>query len=97
MNNYIIMGIGLLIILFVLFMLIRFCDNFREEAYKCFLFAEKEIGKGKKMDYVVEHIYNYLPAPCRILPQSFYRKLLQKMFDEVKDLLDDGHMNNSIK
>ena len=47
------------------------------------------------MDYVVSQIYESLPAICRLLPESFYRKLLQKMFDEIKDLLDDGKINNS--
>lgn len=95
MNEYLIMGIAIAIIILIVGFLIAFNGPFRRLAYKMFLYAENNVVKGRKMDYVVSQIYESLPAICRLLPESFYRKLLQKMFDEIKDLLDDGKINNS--
>lgn len=95
MNEYIIIGLAILVIAIITFLLIKFNGTFRRNAYKLFLYAEHNVITGRKMDYVVNEIYNMLPAIFRILPQSFYRSLLQKMFDEIKDLLDDGKINKS--
>jgi len=96
MENYI-MIICVCILILITILLIKFCEKFRNKAYKLFLEAEHEITKGKKMDYVVEQLYNMLPIPFRIIPQSVYKRWLQKLFDEIKDLLDDGKFNNSKK
>lgn len=80
--------IGILLIISIFILITKFNKNFRERAYYWFLKAEKEIGKGKKMDYVVEHIYALLPPIFHILPKSTYRKILQKIFNEIKDLLN---------
>lgn len=89
MKEMVIIGIGLAIILLVLFILIKISKKFRNNCYKLFLFAEHEVIKGRKMDYVVNEIYNLLPSICRIIPKSAYKKIIQKIFDEIKDLLDD--------
>ena len=72
----------------VVILLLKFNKTFKKRAYFWFLKAEKEIGKGKKMDYVVEHIYELLPTIFKVLPKSTYKKILQKLFDEIKNLLD---------
>lgn len=97
MNEYIMIGLGLLVILVVLYLLVKFSNKFRKRAYEMFLFAENNVIKGRKMEYVVNQLYDLLPAVMQILPKSFYKNLLQKMFDEVKDLLDDGRVNKSNK
>lgn len=94
MNTYLIIGGIILIVLILLYLAIKLDSNFREKAYKLFIYAENHLDEGK-MEYCVEHIYAYLPAPFNLLPSSFYRWLLQKAFDEIKDLLDDGRINNS--
>lgn len=96
MQEYIFIITGLAIML-VLFLLIKFSKKFRKDVYEAFLFAEHEVLKGRKMDYVVGQIYYSLPSVMRIIPKSTYKKILQKMFDEIKDLLDDGKINKSSK
>lgn len=94
MNTYLIIGGIILIVLILLYVAIKLDAKFREKAYKLFIYAENNLDK-EKMEYCVEHIYAYLPTPFNYLPASFYRWLLQKAFDEIKDLLDDGRINNS--
>lgn len=97
MKEYVIMVVGLVLIALVLYLMIRYSSKFRNKAYQMFIFAENNLGTGRKMDFVVNEIYNLLPTPFKILPKSFYKKILQKMFDEIKDLLDDGRINNKKK
>lgn len=94
MQEYIFIGLGLAGILLILFLLVKFSNKFRSKAYKLFLFAEHNVIKGRKMEYVVNEIYeNYLPLPLKIFPEEFYQNILQKLFDEIKDLLEDGKFN----
>lgn len=94
MDTYLIIGGIILIVIILLYAAIKLDSNFREKAYKLFIYAENHLDSNK-MDYCVEHIYAYLPVPFNFLPAAFYRWLLQKAFDEIKDLLDDGRINNS--
>lgn len=93
MKEYLFIGLAIIIILAIIYVLIKCSNKFRKLAYKMFLFAEHEVIKGRKMDYVVNEIYELLPAIFRVIPKSAYKKLLQNMFDEIKDLLDDGKIN----
>ena len=97
MNEYLIIAIGVLVAIASIILTIKFSSKFRKFAYDLFLFAETNVVKGKKMDYVVGQFYELLPTPLRILPKSFYKNVLQKTFDEIHDLLDDGKNNNSNK
>lgn len=97
MNEYLIIGIGVLIILLFLYAMVKISKSFRNKVYQLFLFAENNVIKGKKLDYVVNEIYNYLPTIMKILPKSTYKKIIQSMFNEIKDLLDDGKINKSNK
>ena len=96
MNEYVIILIGVLVAITSIVLTIKFSDKFRKMAYRLFTYAEDNIVSGEKMDYVVAQIYDLLPIPLRILPESFYKKVLQKLFDEVHDMLDDGKRNKSI-
>lgn len=50
------------------------------------------------MDYVVEHLFSALPYPVSIfINENALRWLLQKMFDVIKDFLDDGKLNRGRK
>lgn len=93
-EKFIIIG-GLTVILIVLYLMLKFSKWLRKKAYKLFLFAEKEVIKAKKMDYVVNQIYDMLFPFLRIIPKSAYKKILQNIFDEVHDFLDDGKRNKS--
>lgn len=97
MKEYIIIGLGILIIFLTLYTMIKLSDKFRKTCYKLFLYAEHNIGKGRKMDYVVNQIYDLLPIPMKILPKATYKKIIQDLFNEIKDLLDDNKINKSYK
>lgn len=93
MEFYYILG-GIIIVIVTILITAKLNAKFRKIAYKLFLYAENNLTE-EKMEYCVEKIYTYLPLPLKILPASFYRFLLQLAFDEIKDLLDDGKINNS--
>lgn len=94
MNEYIIITIGCILILAIIMIVLKLCGNFRNKVYKLFIKAEKEIKSGEKMDYVVEQLYIYMPSVLKIfVNESALRWLLQKMFDVVKDFLNDGKFN----
>lgn len=88
MKEYLFIGGGILLILLILYLMLRFSKKFRRKAYQYFLIAENTLD-NEKMEYVVDQIYSYLPVPLKILPPSFYRKILQKLFDEIHDLLEN--------
>lgn len=82
-------------------MLIKLNGSIRKQAYRFFLIAEHffegdDVG-DRKMEYVLDHVYPYLPKILQIfISPELLQKIIQKMFDEIKDLLDDGKRNNSI-
>lgn len=88
MTEYLIIGGGILLILLILFLMVKFSNKFRRKSYELFLIAENSLD-DEKMEYVVEQIYSYLPLPLKIFPPSFYQKILQKLFDEIHDLLEN--------
>lgn len=101
MNTQIACAMIIVAIILLIYMLIKLNKNIRLKAYELFLKAEHEFVSGygeSKMDYVVENIHNYLPTIISIfISEETLKKILQKMFDEVKDLLDDGKRNKSTK
>lgn len=80
--------IAILFICIIFLLFLRFNKKFRKKSYELFLIAENSLD-DEKMEYVVEQIYSYLPSPLRIFPPSFYQKILQKLFDEIHDLLEN--------
>lgn len=77
-------------------------NGIREDVYQLILRAEhmyNESGAGKqKFDWVIQQARELLPKWLQMLvPESALKNLVQKWFDGVKDLLDDGKVNNSQK
>lgn len=75
-------------------------EGIREEVYKLFLVAEKtfaEPGSGEqKFEYVIKIARTLLPKPLSaLISDQQLRNIIQYWFDEAKDYLDDGKMNNS--
>ncbi len=96
MNERLILIVGILSIIAILIFILKACSKFRNKVYQLFIKAEKEALKGEKMDYVVMNIYDYLPTVAKIfLNEEALRWLLQKMFDVVKDFLNDGKLNKN--
>lgn len=77
-------------------------NGIREDVYQLILRADNmynESGAGKqKFDWVIQQARGLLPKWLQMLvPESALKNLVQKWFDGVKDLLDDGKVNNSQK
>lgn len=77
-------------------------DGIREDVYQLILKAEhmyNESGTGKqKFQWVIQQARGLLPKWLQVLiPEKTLEKLIQKWFEGVKDLLDDGKVNNSQK
>lgn len=77
-------------------------NGIREDVYQLILKAEhmyNESGTGKqKFEWVIQQARGLLPKWLQVLvPESALRNLVQKWFDGIKDLLDDGKVNNSQK
>lgn len=77
-------------------------DGIREDVYQLILKAEhmyNESGTGKqKFEWVIQQARGLLPKWLQVLvPESALRNLVQKWFNGIKDLLDDGKVNNSQK
>lgn len=75
-------------------------EEIRSDVYLLFLEAEhmyKLSGAGKqKMEWVVSRARLMLPEWAQMfVTEDFLLDVLQKWFDAVKDLLDDGKLNNS--
>lgn len=78
----------------------RSLENIRADVYKLFLKAENkylETGAGRqKMKYVVSQASNLLPPLVQMfITDEMLEIVIQKWFDAVKDLLDDGRINKS--
>lgn len=75
--------------------------DIRVDAYKWFKEAKKngslESGKDK-MIWALQQAREFLPAWARIfVTDAFLEKTMQRWFEEVEDLLDDGEINGSTK
>lgn len=77
-------------------------DEIRQDVYKLFLKAEhefKESHAGKqKMKWVIDRARGLLPVWAQmIITDEMFDSLVQFWFDGIKDLLDDGKLNNAGK
>lgn len=74
----------------------------RADVYKLFLeaehtYTETESGK-QKMEYVIQRARSMLPNWAQFfITEEVLRKVVQMWFEAVKDLLDDGKVNRSVK
>lgn len=95
MNEKLILTIGLILLLVLFIVILKLCSKFRNKVYQLFIKAEKEANKGEKMEYVIAQIYTLIPYPLNLfVNESALRWILQKMFDVVKDFLNDGKLNH---
>ena len=67
-------------------------DRLREQAYAAMLYAERvfvELEGEKKMDWVLDYIYNtYMPGWMRLVyPPAKVKENLQKWYNEAKEFL----------
>ncbi len=80
-------------------------DEIRTDVYQLILKAEEEFLYGQntqKFDYVVQLARSLLPVPLQAIItapilQTLFKKLIQEIFDEIKDVMDDGKRNRSVK
>lgn len=77
-------------------------DDIRVEVYKLFLEAEHKYTETKagqdKMNWVINKAWDLLPKWAKkFISEDTLRKIVQCWFDSVKDLLDDGKFNKSVK
>lgn len=75
-------------------------EGIRLDVYKLFVQAEeayKESGQGqKKFKYVVSLARSMLPKTVQVfVTEEMLETAVQLWFDGIKDLLDDGKLNNS--
>ena len=80
-------------------------EEIRTDVYKLFLEAEHRFEHGEniqKFEYVVQLARSLLPTWAQVIItepflEAVFRKIIQKWFEEVKDLLDDGKRNSSFR
>lgn len=77
-------------------------DDIRADVYKLFLRAEhnfKESHSGKqKMKWVIGRARGLLPVWVQmIVTEEMFEGIVQFWFDGIKDLLDDGKINDTGK
>lgn len=77
-------------------------EGIRLDVYKLFVEAEKTFRASKqgqqKFDYVIHMARGLLPKPIQLfVSESMLKEIVQLWFDGVKDLLDDGKLNNSVE
>ena len=80
----------------------RTISEIRADVYHLFLIAEHTFTatpKGKqKMEWVIQQTRVLLPKWAQLfITDALLEKALQNWFDMVKDLLDDGKFNKTIK
>lgn len=96
MNEKIVLVGGILVVLIVFTIILKVCGNIRSKVYELFIRAEKEANKGEKMDFVIGQVYILIPSPINLfINENVLRWILQKMFDVIKDFLNDGTINNN--
>lgn len=88
------------IVMAVQYLKLKALDGIREDVYQLILKAEhvyndSEQGK-QKFKYVVQQARGLLPTWLQVFAsQEFLEKLIEKWFQGVKDLLDDGKVNGT--
>lgn len=77
-------------------------NEIRADVYQLFLLVENDPNFSKqgkyKMKWVLQQARRLLPSWAHVfVTDSVLEKVVQVWFDAVKDLLDDGKLNNSGK
>jgi len=76
-------------------------EGIRGDVYQLFLLAERRYtnsSAGKqKMKWVIQQARGLIPGWMQMfITEDMLEKILEKWFRGVKDLLDDGKINNSV-
>lgn len=108
LKNYQVLFLVILSIIFIIgfvFMVVKYfktrkLEEIRADVYKLFLKAEyawNGSGQGDaRMKWVVQKARSLLPKWLGfIISEDMLRKIIQFWFDGIKDLLDDGKINQS--
>ena len=74
-------------------------EGIRLDVYKLFVEAEKTFRASKqgqqKFDYVIHMARGLLPKPIQLfVSESMLKEAVQLWFDGIKDLLDDGNLED---
>lgn len=92
----------IIVLLVVIFLYVKdkSLDDIREDVYGLFLKAEHlytETGAGAdRLDWVVDLAYPKLPWYIQLfINKEVLKKIIDKWFRGIKDLLDDGKLNES--
>lgn len=77
-------------------------DGIREDVYQLILLAEKNFKGNKegqeKFEFVIRQTIKLMPAWLQLfVTEKALRAIVQTWFNGVKDLLDDGKINESQK
>lgn len=80
-------------------------DEIRKDVYQLILQAEHQFFYGQntqKFDYVVQLARSLLPLPVQTIItvpflEAVFKKIIQELFNEIKDVMDDGKRNGSSK
>lgn len=75
-------------------------SGIRKDVYQLFLKMEHDESKTneQRMDYVVQLARGMLPKVLQpFITDAMLKWTIQKWFDGIKDLLDDGKLNDSEK
>lgn len=86
----------------VLYLREKTLEEIRADVYQLFLNAEhmyKESAQGQqKMKWVIQQARGLLPEWAKaIISEEMLMTVVQKWFNGIKDLLDDGKMNQTVK
>ena len=73
----------------------------REDLYKLMLLAEKKFGNdgigAEKFSWVIEKVYKLFPSTLQFfVSQEDFEYFVQDVYDDTKDFLDDGEINESV-
>lgn len=92
-------GVGVIVVLLVVYLRNKSISDIRKDLYEVFLKLEHSISGTKagqeRLDEAVTAAYEMLPKWVRLfVSKDRLRKTVDKWFKEIKDLLDDGKLNN---
>ncbi len=101
-QNWLVLIIGAGILVYIIYLsATRQWIKVREFAYEMMLCAERFFSDDQgelKFDFVVNFVYDYLPAWMKLfVKKDNLKRLIQMLYDTAKDFLDDGEINSSIK
>lgn len=99
-NATTIMTIGVILISIIGLMFAKKWSDLRAEAYKLVIQVQTLANtlEGKqRFALALEALYSYVPAILKpIITKNMLSEFLQKCYEELKDYLDDGAINDSI-